>query len=48
MKDKLLTLGGFDRAKAWINVALQAIQTRIAGILPSQTGNSGKILKTDG
>lgn len=44
MKDKLLTLGGFDRAKAWIDAALQAIQTRIAGILPSMTGNAGKVL----
>lgn len=47
MKDKLLTLGGFDRAKEWIDAALQAIQTRIAGILPSMTGNAGKVLSVN-
>lgn len=29
MKDKLLTLGGFDRAKAWIEAALQLLQGKI-------------------
>ena len=30
MKDKLLTLGGFDRAKAWIEAALQDLQRTLA------------------
>ena len=30
MKDKLLTLGGFDRAKVWIEAALQDLQRTLA------------------
>ena len=46
MKDKLLTLGGFNRAKAWIEAALQSIQGEIPDKVSDLTNDAGYVLKT--
>ena len=47
MKDKQLTLGGLDRAKAWLEVALQALQGEIPKKVSDLTNDSNYVTAYD-